>query len=107
MRMARWGLVPFWSKQPKMPPFTFNARVEEAASKPMWRQAVKTSRCLIPAIGWYEWKAVAATDRMTGEIKTAKQPYFIHLPGRQVFAFAGLMSWRKVGESDDQLFSAA
>jgi putative SOS response-associated peptidase YedK len=107
MRMARWGLVPFWWKQPKMPPFTFNARIEEAASKPMWRQVVKTSRCLIPAIGWYEWKAVAATDRLTGEIKTAKQPYFIHLPGRQVFPFAGLMSWRMVGESEEKIFSAA
>jgi putative SOS response-associated peptidase YedK len=38
LRMARWGLVPFWWKQPKMPPFTFNARIEEAASKLMWRE---------------------------------------------------------------------
>ena len=107
LHMARWGLVPFWWKQPKMPPFTFNARIEEAASKPMWRQVVKTSRCLIPAIGWYEWKAVAATDRMTGEIKTVKQPYFIHLPGRQVFAFAGLMCRWKASESEAAILTAA
>jgi putative SOS response-associated peptidase YedK len=107
MRMARWGLVPFWWKQPKMPPFTFNARAEEAATKPMWRQVVKTSRCLIPAYGWYEWKEVEVTDPETGEIKKAKQPYFIHLPGRPVFPFAGLMSWRNVGESDEKLCSAA
>ena len=107
LRMARWGLVPFWWKQPKMPPFTFNARIEEAASKPMWRQVVKTSRCLVPAIGWYEWKAVAATDRMTGEIKTAKQPYFIHLPGRQIFAFAGLMCRWKASESEAAIWTAA
>ena len=44
---------------------------------------------------------------MTGEIKKAKQPYFIHLPGRQVFPFAGLMSWRAVGESEEKIFSAA
>jgi putative SOS response-associated peptidase YedK len=107
MRMARWGLVPFWWKQPKMPPFTFNARIEEAASKPMWRQVVKTSRCLIPAIGWYEWKEVEVTDPVTGEIKKAKQPYFIHLPGRQVFPFAGLMSWWKAAESEAMLLTAA
>jgi putative SOS response-associated peptidase YedK len=74
IRFARWGLVPFFWSKPKMPPFTFNARIEEAATKPMWRQAVKTSRCLIPAIGWYEWKEVEVVDPVTGEIKKAKQP---------------------------------
>ena len=90
-----------------MPPFTFNARVEEAASKPMWRQVVKTSRCLIPAIGWYEWKEVEVTDPLTGEIKKAKQPYFIHLPGKQVFSFAGLMSHWKAAESEAAILTAA
>ena len=95
MSMARRGLVPFWWKQPKMPPFTFNARIEEAAIKLMWRQVVKTSRCLVPAIGWYEWKDVEVTDPLTGKIKKARQPYFIHLPGRQAFQFAGLMPQRR------------
>src|SRR5258706_11775650 len=107
LRMARWGLVPFWWAQPKMPPFTFNARIEEAASKPMWRQVVKTSRCLIPALGWYEWKEVEVADPVTGEIKKAKQPYFIHLPGRQEFLFAGLMSRWKAAESDAAILTAA
>ena len=92
LHMARRGLVPFWWKQPKMPPFTFNARIEEAASKPMWRQVVKTLRCLIPAIGWYEWREVEVTDPATGEIKKAKQPHFLHLPGNRILAFAGVMS---------------
>ena len=92
LHAARWGLVPFFWNKPKLPPFTFNARIEEAASKPMWRQAVKTSRCLIPAIGWYEWKPLQVVDPVTGEIKTAKQPYFLHLAGKPAFAFAGLMS---------------
>ena len=107
MRMARWGLAPFWWKQPEMPPFTFNARIEEAASKPMWRQVVKTSRCLIPAIGWYEWQEVEVTDPVTGEIKKAKQPYFIHLPGRQIFPFAGLMCRWKAAERDAAILTAA
>ena len=44
LAMARWGLIPFWWKKPRPPGFTFNTRIEEAATKPMWRQAVKTSR---------------------------------------------------------------
>jgi putative SOS response-associated peptidase YedK len=105
--LARWGLVPFWWKQPKLPPFTFNARIEEAASKPMWRGAVKRSRCLIPAIGWYEWKPVEVVDAVTGEIKTAKQPYFLHLAGKPAFAFAGVMSWHKAATGEFSILTAA
>jgi putative SOS response-associated peptidase YedK len=64
---ARWALIPFWWKQPKPPKFTFNTRIEEAATKPMWRQVVKTSRCLVPAVGWYEWQEVEVTDPATGD----------------------------------------
>ena len=92
LAIARWGLVPFWWKKPKPPGFTFNTRIEEAAVKPMWRQVVKTSRCLVPALGWYEWEEVEVTDPATGEIKKAKQPHFLHLPGNRVLAFAGVMS---------------
>src|SRR5690349_10305770 len=65
---ARWGLIPFWWSKPKPPPFTFNTRIEEAATKPMWREPLKESRCLVPALGWYEWKAVEVVDPSTGEI---------------------------------------
>ncbi len=74
MLFARWALIPFWWKQPKPPKFTFNTLIEEAATKPMWRQVVKTSSCLVPAVGWYEWQEVEVTDPATGEIKKAKQP---------------------------------
>src|SRR5436190_1894572 len=91
--MARWGLIPFWWKNAKPPTSTFNARSEEAATKPMWRGPVSKSRCLVPALGWYEWKEVNPT---TGEIRKVKQPYFIRLRGGQPFAFVGLMARRKV-----------
>jgi len=35
LALARWGLIPFRWKQPKPPGFTFNTRIEEAATKPM------------------------------------------------------------------------
>ena len=66
------GLIRFCWKKPKPPSFTFNTRGEEAASKPMWREVVKTSRCMIPAVGWYEWEEVKVTDPATGEIKKTK-----------------------------------
>ena len=53
----RWGLIPGWWSQASLPTSTINARSEEAATKPMWRNAVRQSRCLVPALGWYEWKA--------------------------------------------------
>src|ERR1700691_3541929 len=44
---ARWGLIPHWWKDEKPPNFTFNARIEEADAKPMWRDAFRRNRCLV------------------------------------------------------------
>lgn len=89
----QWGLIPMWWSKPEPPRATINARVEDAASKPMWRSAVKHTRCLVPSLGWYEWKVQAGSAR--------KQPYFIHIPGMKLLHFAGLWSsWSpKSGES--------
>jgi putative SOS response-associated peptidase YedK len=90
---AYWAFVPHWWKQLKTPTFTFNARFEDAATKPMWRTAFRLARCLVPAEGWYEWKEEERCAVDTGEIKRVKQPYFIHRRDRRPFCFAGLMSW--------------
>lgn len=60
---ARWGLIPFLWTQPKPPDFSFNARSEGAATMPMWRQSLRTHRCLMPALGWYEWNKKPAGPR--------------------------------------------
>jgi putative SOS response-associated peptidase YedK len=92
---ARWGLIPFWWKEPKPPTHTINARAEEAATKPMWRGPLSKARCLVPAIGWYEWKEIERIDPETGEVTKAKEPHFIRLPGLRPFCFAGLLSARE------------
>jgi putative SOS response-associated peptidase YedK len=79
---ARWGLIPHWWKQEKPPAFTINARLEEAAGKPMWRDPMRRSRCLLPAEGWYEWQEVAG----------GKQPYYLRRTDGSPFCFAGLVS---------------
>ena len=93
---ARWGLVPFWWKEDKPLRKTFNARSEQAATKAMWRIPLDKARCIVPALGWYQWKEVERADPATGEVTTAKQPYYVHRPDRNPIAFAGLMSWRTV-----------
>lgn len=104
---ARWGLVPHWWKDAKPPKFTINARAEEAAGKPMWRHAWRNARCLIPAEGWYEWQALERVDPATGEVKTFKQPFYIHRADARPFCFAGLMAaWRASGEDADTLSCA-
>jgi len=95
---ARWGLIPHWWSKPKMPTATINARSEEAASKPMWRDAYRNARCLIPAIGWYEWKPMERTDPATGEVKGYKQPFYLYVEPDKPVCFAGLMStWTPAG----------
>ena len=47
-------------------PATFIARAETLADWPMFRDAFRRNRCLIPASGYYEWMASP----------TGKQPYF-------------------------------
>jgi putative SOS response-associated peptidase YedK len=104
---GRWGMVPHWWKEAKPPKTSFNARLEEAADKPMWRDAFSRSRCLVPAEGWYEWRAVERVDPTTGEIKPAKQPYFIRRTDGALFCFAGLAAYWRDPKSGEALRSCA
>lgn len=95
---ARWGLIPHWWSKPKPPTSTINARSEEAAGKAMWRFPYRNARCLIPAVGWYEWKPLESVDAATGEIRAYKQPYFLWIDREAPVCFAGLMStWTPEG----------
>lgn len=80
LSLLRWGLIPFWAKEPKIGYKMINARAETVATKPAFRAAFKSRRCLIPATGFYEWKQ---------EEKT-KKPYNICLKDQGLFSFAGL-----------------
>lgn len=100
LTVARWGLIPGWWKEAKLPMHTINARSEEAATKAMWRHPLRSARCLMPAEGWYEWQKIKHVDPETGEVKEIKQPHFIYRKGNQPFCFAALMStWTPPGET--------
>lgn len=76
----KWGLVPFWAKDPKIGNRMINARAETLSEKPSFRAALTRRRCLIPADGFYEWKKEG----------DARRPYHIRLRDQNPFAFAGL-----------------
>jgi len=76
----RWGLVPFWAKDPSIGNRMINARAETVAEKPSYRAAFKHRRCIVLADGFYEW-------HREGDVKT---PYFISLASGEPFALAGL-----------------
>jgi putative SOS response-associated peptidase YedK len=61
--LARWGFIPYWWSKPKPPASAFNARAEDIATKPLWKDAYRESRCVIPAAGWYEWQTVVGGKR--------------------------------------------
>src|SRR5947199_6666510 len=54
----KWGLVPFWAKDPSIGSRMINARAESLLDKPAFRQSFEGRRCIIPADGFYEWAEV-------------------------------------------------
>lgn len=83
----QWGLRPAWVDKPGLAPI--NARSETAATSPMFRQAFRKRRCLVPVSGFYEWKKDG--DR--------KRPHYIRLRDGAVMCFAGLWEFRVEGSN--------
>ena len=87
LALRRWGLVPYWAKDPKLGSRLINARAETVAEKPAFRDALRRRRCLVPADGFFEWSDAGRGPR---------QPYHIARPDRGCFAIAGLFErWRQ------------
>jgi putative SOS response-associated peptidase YedK len=85
----RWGLVPAWADDPSIGDRLANARSETAATKPSFRRAFRSRRCLVVADGFFEWR----------QADGRKQPYFVGLKNDRPFGLAGLWErWEKHGE---------
>jgi putative SOS response-associated peptidase YedK len=83
--LLHWGLVPHFTKDLKAARRPINARSETAATSGMFRGALASRRCLVPADAFYEWKAMP----------DGKQPYAIARTDGTPLAFAGLWEgWR-------------
>jgi putative SOS response-associated peptidase YedK len=89
-RPMRWGLLPFWSKDLRDGARMINARAETAASKPAFRKAFESRRCLVPAGGFYEWKR-------EGKLK---QPWYMTRADGAPLTMAGLWETRRDGDGE-------
>lgn len=90
LRTARWGLVPSWSRDPKIGSRLINARMETITEKPSFKAAAARRRAIVPCSGYYEWTQRDGT----------KVPYFLH--GDGVLAMAGLYElWPNPDLPDD------
>jgi putative SOS response-associated peptidase YedK len=75
----RWGLIPFWAKDPSIGNKLINARAETIIEKPSFKKAFRSRRCLILSDGFFEW-----------DKSSEKQPYRIILQDCAPFSMAGI-----------------
>jgi putative SOS response-associated peptidase YedK len=85
-----WGLVPGWAPDGRAAR-AFNARAETVASSPLFRDAFRRRRCLVPVDGFYEWRRAGS----------ARLPVWIHDPAGNVLVLAGLWTGRRDPESGE------
>jgi putative SOS response-associated peptidase YedK len=89
LAFLRWSLIPAWADDPSIGERLANARSETAATKPSFRRAFRSRRCLVVADGFYEWQ----------KVNGRKQPYFVGLQSDRPFGLAGLWErWEKGSE---------
>lgn len=95
-RLMRWGLLPGWVKDPRGFTLLINARSETVLEKPAFKNAIRRRRGLIPADGYYEWKAEGGR----------KQPFFIRRTDGAPLGFAAVFeTW--LGPNGEELDTVA
>jgi len=82
LNFFRWGLIPFWAKDPSIGNKLINAKAETIHEKPSFKNAFRSRRCLVLSDGFFEWKKTRD-----------KIPYRITLKKGEPFAMAGI--WEK------------
>jgi len=84
-----WGLIAPWLKNVQEAKNSqsraINARSESIFEKPTFREAFRTTRCLIPATGYYEWATALGKYR-------PKQPFYICAKDDKQLSIAGIWS---------------
>lgn len=85
--VMNWGLIPAWARDEKVGRNAFNARIESLVEgKPMFREAFRKRRCLVPATSYFEYTTQDGR----------KVPYEFRVNGGAPYAYAGL--WETRGE---------
>jgi putative SOS response-associated peptidase YedK len=83
----RWGLIPYWCQDRNGGRKPINAKCETVDRLPMFRDAYRRRRCILPVDGFYEWKAIRG--------QKAKQPYAIAMKDGKPFGIGALWeNWK-------------
>lgn len=93
LNFFRWGLIPFWAKDPAIGYRMINAKAETITEKPSFKQAFRTRRCLVLSDGFYEWKK-----------EKEKNPYRIQMADGSPFAMAGI--WDRWTSADGEIIQS-
>ena len=80
LEIFEWGLIPEWSKKLKNFKPLINARLETLMEKITFKNLVQTSRCLVIADGYYEWK----------KEEKEKIPYYFTKEDKSLMLFAAI-----------------
>jgi len=84
----RWGLIPYWCKDPTGGRKPIDAKCETVGTLPTFRDAYRLRRCILPVDGFFEWKAIKG--------QRAKQPYAIAMNDGSPFGIGGLWeNWKE------------
>lgn len=86
LALMQWGLVPYWSKEPRAHFSSINARDDKLSTSGAWREPWKHRRCLIPASFFYEWEPLTKEEMK----RKLSKPWAVALPGDDLFAFGGI-----------------
>ena len=89
LRAMRWGFIPGWYKAPNDGPLIINARSDTVATKPAFRESIRTRRCIVPASGFYEWSEGEGGKRL---------PWYFTRSDGDPMALAGV--WQRWGDVD-------
>jgi putative SOS response-associated peptidase YedK len=84
----RWGLIPYWCKDPTGGRKPINAKYETVRDLPTFRDAYRLRRCIVPVDGFFEWKAIKG--------QKAKQPYAIAMKDGSPF---GMLAFGRTGKN--------
>lgn len=79
-----WGFVPDGAKDTNsvFRYKTFTAKAEGIFSKPKWQTAIRSTRCIVPMNGYFEWV----------QLPEGKRPFFVHKKNNELFSVAGIYS---------------
>lgn len=86
----RWGLVPFWAREPNFKFHNINAPAYNIVKHNAYRVPVRRRRCLVPANCFFVWVR-------NGQ---KKQPHVVYDGGQRIMTFAGI--WEEWVSADRQ-----